>query len=82
MGGSTGNFRSFRNQSSVAGTRTWGSIIASDALNGAGSARRIFQWYQNNNNTGVSPFTLAFGLKYGQARGRAQYLLGSLNSST
>jgi len=77
MGGNTGNLRTFRNQSGVNGSRTWGSIIASDAINGGGSARRIFQWYQNNNKSGVSPFTLAFGINYGQARDRTQYILGT-----
>jgi len=75
MGGSTGSLGTYRNQSGVNGSRTWGSILASDSLNGAGSARRIYQWYANNNKTGVSPITLAFGINYGQARSKAQYLL-------
>jgi|LauGreDrversion4_2_1035121.scaffolds.fasta_scaffold508513_2 hypothetical protein len=77
MGGNTGNLRTFRNQSGVNGSRTFGSILASDAVNGAGSARRVFQWYANHNPRGISPFTLAFGITYGEARDRTQFLLGN-----
>ena len=79
MGGNTGNLRTFRNQSGVNGSRTFGSILASDGVNGAGSARRIFQWYANNNPTRASPFTLAFGIKYGQVRDRTEFILGNNN---
>lgn len=45
MGGGTGNIRTLRNQSGSNGSRTWGSILASDSNNGAGSVRRIYGYY-------------------------------------
>jgi hypothetical protein len=47
MGG-TGNIRTLRSQSGSNGSRTLGSILASDAAAGAGSARRIYAWYVVN----------------------------------
>jgi hypothetical protein len=48
MGG-TGNIRTLRNQSGTNGSRTLGSILASDGANGAGSTRRMYSWYAKNN---------------------------------
>lgn len=45
MGGKTGNLRTQRNQSGTNGQRTLGSILASDAGNGAGSIARMAKWY-------------------------------------
>jgi hypothetical protein len=45
MGGNTGNIRTLRNQSGTVGQRTLGSILASDAGNGAGSIAREAKWY-------------------------------------
>lgn len=49
MGG-TGNIRTLRNQSGSNGSRTLGSILASDGINGAGSNRRIYTWYARRND--------------------------------
>jgi hypothetical protein len=49
MGG-TGNIRTLRNQSGSNGSRTLGSILASDGTNGAGSNRRVYTWYIKNSN--------------------------------
>ena len=48
MGGSTGNIRS-RSTSSSNGSKTLGSIIASDSSSGAGSFLRIFKWGASKN---------------------------------
>ena len=76
MGGSTGSLGTYRSQSGVNGSRTLGSILASDSLNGAGSCRRIFQYYSNprHNRRNISPFTLTFGLSYGEFSNQARFL--------
>jgi len=43
--GVTGNLRTLRGQSSTAGSRTIGSILANSSGSGAGSFSRIYQWY-------------------------------------
>jgi hypothetical protein len=43
--GVTGNLRTLRGQSSTAGSRTIGSILANSSGSGAGSFTRIYQWY-------------------------------------
>lgn len=43
--GVTGNLRTLRGQSSTAGSRTIGSILANSSGSGGGSFTRIYQWY-------------------------------------
>ena len=50
MGGSTGNIRGQRNQSSSNGYKTLASILAS-GNGGAGSFRRVYHYYRNNGIT-------------------------------
>jgi hypothetical protein len=77
MKGGTTALGTFRNQSGTNGSRTLGSILASDSLNGAGSAKRIVSYYTKprHNPRGLNPFTLVWGINYGQFRGQARYLL-------
>ena len=74
MGGNTGNIRTQRNQSGTVGNRTWGSIISSDGVNGAGSFRRVFGWYQKNSNIN-NFYKNNLGIEYGQFQDRAQYFI-------
>lgn len=76
MGGNTGNIRTLRNQSGTVGSRTLGSILASDGGSGAGSVRRMYGYWANQNN-GVSPFTEIFSINRGQFRNRSQWFLNS-----
>jgi hypothetical protein len=41
----TGNLRTLRGQSSTAGSRTIGSILANSSGSGAGSLLRVYQYY-------------------------------------
>jgi hypothetical protein len=43
--GVTGNLRTLRGQSSTAGSRTIGSILANSSGSGAGAFSRIYLWY-------------------------------------
>ena len=63
MGGNTGNIRTLRNQSGTVGSRTLGSIFASDSGAGAGSIRRLYSYYAfRNKNAGSNKiFKLIFG---------------------
>jgi hypothetical protein len=73
MGGGTGNIRGTRNQSSANGYKTLGSLLASDSINGGGSVRRIYGWYKRNYN--IDDFYQSIlGVKYGEFRGRVQFL--------
>jgi hypothetical protein len=68
MGGNTGNIRTLRNQSGTVGERTLGSIIASDASNGAGSIARLAKWYAARGPANGTPggfFTNILGIKKG-----------------
>jgi hypothetical protein len=67
MGGNTGNIRTLRNQSGTVGERTLGSIIASDAGNGAGSIARSAKWYAARGPANGTPgfFTNILGIKKG-----------------
>jgi hypothetical protein len=67
MGGNTGNIRTLRNQSGTVGQRTLGSIIASDAGNGAGSIARLAKWYAAEGPGHGTPgfFTNILGIKKG-----------------
>lgn len=73
MGGNTGNLRTLRNQSGTVGVRTLGSILASDSGCGAGSIRRVYGWYKNNNP--ASFYNSVFNLNYGEFQDRAQYFM-------
>jgi hypothetical protein len=68
MGGNTGNLRTQRNQSATNGSRTLGSILASDGVNGAGSVRRIYGYYANN-STVTQFYQSVLGIRYGQYKG-------------
>ena len=74
MGG-TGNLRTLRNQSASNGSRTLGSILASDgASGGAGSVRRIFAYYASRGN--ISQFyETILNLRYGEFKSRTQWFL-------
>lgn len=80
MGGNTGNIRTLRNQSGTVGSRTLGSIIASDGVNGAGSIRRLYGWYQRNSNvTNFYQGVLGLGVTSPQVTARAQYFLRTVS---
>jgi hypothetical protein len=79
MGGATGNLRTQRAQSGSNGSRTLGSILASDSGNGAGSVRRMYSWYTRNGSP-EQFYKTVFEIKYGQFRNRAQWFLGGLNA--
>lgn len=74
MGGNTGNIRTLRNQSGSNGSRTIGSIISSDGGAGAGSFRRVYGWYERNNNI-TNFYSNVLNLRKGQLANRAQWLL-------
>ena len=75
MGGNTGNIRTFR-ISAVNGYRTIGSILANGANGaGAGSTRRVYAYYANNNSTPTVFYKGVFGINYGEFRNRAQWFL-------
>ena len=63
MGGNTGNIRTLRNQSGTVGSRTLGSILASDGGAGAGSVRRIYGYYAKQQNQNI--FNAIFGIQRG-----------------
>jgi hypothetical protein len=78
MGGNTGNIRTLRNQSGTNGQRTLGSILASDAGNGAASIARLSKWYAfygSGSGTNEIPgfFTNVLGIKKGSLSNFAQY---------
>jgi hypothetical protein len=77
MGGNTGNLITRRNQSAVNGSKTLGSILASDSINGAGSVRRVYGWYKRH-STVDNFYKGVFDINYGQFRDRAQFFLGSI----
>jgi hypothetical protein len=66
----TGNIRTQRSQSGTNGSRTLGSILASDSGSGAGSVRRMYGWYRSqNNNQSVNGFYKSiFNINFGQFR--------------
>ena len=73
MGG-TGNLRTLRNQSGSNGSRTLSSILASDSGSGAGSARRVYQWYVRTGN--IDDFyNNVLNLRYGKFRDRTNWFL-------
>ena len=74
MGGGTGNIRTQRNQSGTNGSRTFGSILASDGGNGAGSVRRMYGWYARNGQQPIF-YKSVFGITYGQFSNRKQWFL-------
>jgi hypothetical protein len=78
MGGNTGNLITRRNQSGTNGSKTLGSILASDGINGAGSVRRVYSWYKRRNATVGEFYKGVFDINYGQFRNRAQFFLGSI----
>jgi hypothetical protein len=71
MGGNTGNLRTQRNQSGTNGSRTLGSILASDSGNGAGSVRRMYTYYKKNGDLEQFYHSI-FNLKYGGVNGLSQ----------
>jgi hypothetical protein len=77
MGGNTGNIRTLRNQSGTNGSRTLGSILASDSGAGAGSIRRIFSW-QRKTNPDINAITAIFGINRGQFKTRSQWSIGAI----
>lgn len=78
MGGNTGSLRTLRNQSGSNGSRTLGSILASDGVSGgAGSMRRVFAYYARNGN--ISEFyQQVMNLKYGKFRNKTQWFISDV----
>lgn len=74
MGGNTGSIRTLNNQSGTVGFRTYGSIIASDSLSGAGSFRRVYGWYKKFNSL-TNFYDQGLGLTYGEFKNRKHYFL-------
>lgn len=73
MPNTTGGLITRNFQSSSNGSRTLGSILASSG-GGAGSPRRVYNYYQKNAN--INAFYLnVFGLRYGQYRNTPQLVL-------
>jgi hypothetical protein len=70
MGGSTGNIRTLRNQSGTVGSRTLGSILASDSGIGAGSFKRMYYWAVKNDPNLIAQYQQALSAAY---RGKMQY---------
>ena len=68
--------RTLRNQSGSNGNRTLGSILAGGASGGAGSSRRMYGWYMKNHTTSQF-YDAVFGIRYGEFRNRAEFLLGN-----
>jgi hypothetical protein len=69
MGGGTGNLRTLRNQSGSNGSRTLGSILASDSGAGAGSIRRTYSYYVKN-GLACEFYQNVFGIKCGQSNSK------------
>ena len=74
MGGGAGGLITQRWQSGTCGSRTIGSILASN--HNAGSAGRIIKWQlsQNRNNL-AGAYGTVFGIHSGQFQARAQWFL-------
>lgn len=68
--------RTLRNQSGTCGSRTLGSILAGGGGGGAGSTRRMYGWYMKNHTTSQF-YDAVFGIRYGEFRNRAEFLLGN-----
>lgn len=64
MPNTTGGLITRNYQSASNGSRTLGSILASSG-GGAGSPRRVYNYYQKNGNI-IQFYQNVFGLKYGQ----------------
>jgi hypothetical protein len=75
MAGGTGSLRTLRNQSGVNGSRTLGSILASDAGAGAGSVRRVYGYYVHHGMPPSSFYKDTFNLDYGAYRARTDWFL-------
>jgi hypothetical protein len=70
----TGNLRTLR--LSTNGGRTFLSMISSDASSaGAGSTRRILNYYRQYNKDISQFYNIVFNLKYGIFADRAQYYI-------
>jgi hypothetical protein len=76
MGGNTGNIRGRRNQSSANGSKTLGSILASDSGNGAGSVRRMYAYYTKRGTVNEF-YQRVFDLRYGEFKNRSQWFLSN-----
>ena len=76
MGGGTGNIRTQRVQSGTVGSRTLGSILAGGNGGGAGSTRRMYSWFANNNSQSDF-YNSVFGIRYGQFRARSSLFLSN-----
>ena len=74
--GSNTALRTLRNQSGTCGSRTLGSVLASGTGAGAGSTRRVYGWYMKNHTTSQF-YDAVFGIRYGEFRNRAEFLLGN-----
>jgi hypothetical protein len=69
------NIHTLRNQSGTNGQRTSGSIIASDAGNGAGSIARQAKWYAARGPVNGAPsfFTNILSIKKGSLNNFSNY---------
>jgi hypothetical protein len=75
MAGGTGSLRTLRNQSGTNGSRTLGSILASDAGAGAGSVRRVYGYYARQGLSSSLFYKETFNLDYGKFRARTDWFL-------
>ena len=76
MGSNTGSIRGRRNQSSSNGSKTLGSILASDSGNGAGSVRRMYAYYTRNGTVNQF-YQQVFDLRYGEFKNRSQWFISN-----
>lgn len=74
MTNTTGGIRGQRNQSSCNGSKTLGSILASDSGNGAGSVRRMYGYYTRN-HTVQQFYQNILNIRYGQFKENANLFM-------
>ena len=78
MGGGAGGLITQRWQSGTCGSRTLGSILASN--HNAGSAGRLIKWQLSQNRQNLEQaYGTVFGIQRGQFRNRAQWFLQNYN---
>ena len=74
MGGSTA-LRTLR-LSSTSGSRTLFSMIATvDGANSAGSSKRLYTFYRNQNKTIDQFYNEVYGLSYGEYKNQSKMLM-------
>ena len=61
---STGNIRTLRNQSGTNGSRTLGSILASNSGLSAGSFKRLYYWAKQNDPNTLNDYNQTIAAAY------------------